>query len=152
MIRPTRDMSDRHEAFLAAIFDGRVTKGSGSHWTDQMDGKQARGSGETVFVWDGKSTIGKSIGVTREMWDKAVEQSQPHEITMLALRWYTNERLTDVGLDLAVVEATTLADLQRDSNEVVRLRERVEELTKSDLDRTPAEYNPEGVKTWRGNR
>lgn len=159
MIRPTRDMSERHEAFLADLFGGRMTKGSGSHWTDQMDGKQAKGSGEVVFVWDGKSTLGKGLTITMEMWAKAVEQSRPWETTMVALRWFTNDRLTHVGLDLAVVEATVLADLQRDANEVVALREEVarlrEQASYEDGVRTGVEddtYSPVGTQKWRGNR
>ena len=149
MIRPTRDMSERHESFLARLFGGRMTKGSGSHWTDQLDGKQARGSGEVVFAWDGKSTLGKSLSITEEMWLKAVEQTSAWETPMLALRWYRNDRLTDVGLDLAVVTATTLANLQQDANEVVRLREEVTALRQQVAAATPVrEYTPGGMTSW----
>ena len=156
MIRPTRDMSDRHESFLASIFKGRVTKGSGSHWSDQMDGKQARGSGETVFVWDGKSTLGKGLTVTVEMWNKAIEQSRAWEVPMLALRWYANERLDKVDLDLAVVRATVLADLQRDANEVVALREEIRDLRNRVAAENPGAVGADtyggATQSWRGNR
>lgn len=124
----TRMMSDAHENDLARLFEGRKTAGSGNQWKDQMDGKQAHGSGDYVFAWDGKSTLGKSVGVTRGMWAKAVEQTQGWEIPILPLRFYGNERLTVVDLDLAVIDVKVLATMQTDANEVVGLRERVSEL------------------------
>ena len=115
MSKTTRDMSDRHEEHLAALFEGRCTRGSGNQMNDQMDGKQAYRSAEYVFAWDGKSTLGQSIGVTREMWAKAQEQAH-WAIPILPLRFYANTRLTQVEADLVVIEAETLADLQRDAN------------------------------------
>lgn len=153
MIRPTRDMSERHESFLAALFSGRMTKGSGSHWSDQLDGKQARGSGETVFVWDGKSTLGKGLTVTVETWAKVIEQSRAWETPMMALRWYVNERLDKVALDLAVVEASVLADLQKDAAEVVALRDEVARLRAQVDDPNPAGTGYGQFQTaWRGSR
>lgn len=128
MTLTTRMMSDRHEDDLARLFEGRKTAGSGNQWRDQMDGKQAHGSGSYVFAWDGKSTLGKSVGITRAMWAKAIEQTQAWEIPVLPLRFYGNTRLTVVDLDLAVIDAKVLADLQHDANEVVGLRDRVAEL------------------------
>lgn len=148
-------MSDRHEAFLARLFEGRVTKGSGSHWTDQMDGKQARDSSHVVFVWDGKSTLGKGLTVTVEMWNKAIEQASVWEVPMLALRWYASERLDKVHLDLAVVEASVLAELQSEAKEVIALREEVARLKAKIADPNPSgagEYSAEGTHSWRGNR
>jgi hypothetical protein len=150
----TRMMSDRHEAFLASLFEGRMTKGSGSHWSDQLDGKQARGSGHLVFAWDGKSTLSKTISVGLEMWAKAVSQTRAWETPMLALRFYPTDRLDKVSLDLAIVEASVLADLQREAAEVVALRDRVAELEALvSPEGTPVpEYSPIGVKSWRGSR
>lgn len=129
MLRPTMDMSKRHEDFLAKVFAGRKTKGSGNQWTDQLDGKQARGSGELVFAWDGKSTLSKTLSIGLEMWAKAVSQTRQWETPMLALRFYTTDRLDRVALDLAVVQVEVLANLQHEAAEVVTLRDKVEAMT-----------------------
>lgn len=102
-------MAQKHEAFLADLFDGRQTRGSGSQWRDQTDGRNNRMTTPYAFAWDGKATLGKSIGVSREMWTKVVEQSGG-ERPMLPLRFYANERL-DVDLDLVVVSAYDLSEL-----------------------------------------
>ena len=112
----TRRMSDLHETYLADLLGGRRTRGSGNQSRDQMDGKNAYHSGAFVFAWDGKSTLGRSLSVSLDMWRKAREQS--HWATpLLGLRWYRNERLTEVALDLVVVEASVFADLLRAANE-----------------------------------
>lgn len=149
----TRMMSDRHESFLASLFEGRMTKGSGNQWTDQLDGKQARGSGHVVFAWDGKSTLSKTISIGLEMWAKALEQTRAWETPMLALRFYTNERLTGSALDLAIIEASVLADLQREAKEVIALREQVARL--QDLVTEPTvtgDTYGEATTSWRGSR
>ncbi len=115
MSKTTHDMASRHESHLAALFQGRMTRGSGNQARDQMDGKQVYRSQGYVFAWDGKSTLGKSIGVSREMWAKAQEQAH-WAIPILPLRFYANDRLTAVDADLVVIEADVLADLQRDAN------------------------------------
>ena len=38
----TRQLSDHHEKDAAAFFDGRIPKGSGAQWRDQLDGRQHR--------------------------------------------------------------------------------------------------------------
>lgn len=102
----TRDLSDRHEEFLAETFGGRRTPGSGNQFHRQMD---VRDSPDTplALAWDGKATLGKSVGVSREMWEKAREQAGS-EIPALALRWYASERL-DPALDLVVLSAQDFA-------------------------------------------
>lgn len=108
MKRPTtRQMSDRHEEDLARILDWRMTRGSGNQFNDQMDGKHDDGLWR--FAGDGKATFNKSIGVTREMWDKAVEQSHGKR-TLLPLRFYDDWRLT-VGLDLVVCDLHDIAEM-----------------------------------------
>ena len=102
-------MSDKHEEFLCTLFGGRQTKGSGNQWRDPTDGRNNRMVQSYAFAWDGKSTLGKSVGVTREMWAKVVEQAGG-ERPMLPLRFYDNERL-DVGLDLAVLNIYDLSDM-----------------------------------------
>jgi hypothetical protein len=110
----TRAMSDKHEEYLAELFGGRRTRGSGNQFNNQMDGRTHRKDVEFAFAWDGKSTHGESVGVSREMWTKAVEQSH-HERPMLALRWYDTDRL-DVGLDLVVITAEDMAELLERAN------------------------------------
>jgi hypothetical protein len=110
----TRKMSDAHEAWLVDLFGGRMTKGSGNQWHNQMDGRQNSRQQYYAFAWDGKATLGKSVGVTREMWKKAVQQAGA-ERPMLPLRWYDTEQLK-VGLDLVVVSADDLACLIKDAN------------------------------------
>lgn len=105
----TRAMSDKHEEFLVDLFGGRRTRGSGNQASNPMDGRHSRMSEVCAFAWDGKSTLGKSVGVTREMWEKAEEQSHG-ERPMLALRFYDTDRL-DVGLDLVVISAQDMAEL-----------------------------------------
>lgn len=107
-------MGKAHEEFLADLFGGRRTRASGAVWKDQMDGRASRFNVPFAFAWDGKSTRGKSIGVTREMWAKAVEQASG-ERPMLALRWYTTDRL-DVGEDLVVVSAHDFAEMLQQVN------------------------------------
>lgn len=119
----TSKMGQRHEAWIAENFEGRQTRGSGNQWKDPLDGRQDHDSGAYVFAWDGKSVMGKSVSVTRAMWAKVQEQAKPHEIPLMPLRFYDDERLTKVHADLVVIDARVLADLQRDANEVVALRE-----------------------------
>ena len=110
----TRKMSDAHEDWLVALLGGRKTKGSGNQWHNQMDGRVSSREAAYAFAWDGKSTLGKSVGVSLDMWDKAVEQALP-ERPMLPLRWYSNERL-DVRLDLVVMNAYDAAEMIEDAN------------------------------------
>ncbi len=105
----TRDMSDAHEIALVETLGGRRTRGSGNQSHNPMDGRLNRYEDDLAFAWDGKSTLGKSIGVTREMWEKAEEQALG-ERPMLALRWYDTERL-HVGLDLVAISLDDFAEL-----------------------------------------
>lgn len=105
----TRQMSDAHETFLAEILGARRTRGSGNQFVEQMDVRHS--DGEWRWAADGKSTFGKSIGVTREMWGKAVEQSHGRR-PLLPLRWYApgDNRLTPV-LDLVVADLHDFAEM-----------------------------------------
>lgn len=111
----SKKMGEVHERFLVNLFGGRKTKASGAVWNDQMDGRHSRRDQEFAFAWDGKSTLGKSIGVSRAMWEKAREQAAG-ERPMLALRWYENERL-DVGEDLVVLGAHDFAEMLEKVNQ-----------------------------------
>lgn len=102
-------MSDRHEAHLVEVLGGRANRGSGNQFNAPMDGRHDRREASVAFAWDGKSSYYRSIGVSREMWEKAEEQAHG-ERPMLALRFYDTDRL-DVGLDLAVISLDDLAEL-----------------------------------------
>lgn len=107
-LTPTRDLSDKHEADAVDFFGGRLTKGSGSTWRDKLDGRMHRLAQRVAFAWDCKATEGESIGVSRKMWAKTVEQAGG-ERPMLLLRFY-GPRLTP-GIDLAVLSWDDLAEL-----------------------------------------
>lgn len=107
-------MGDRHENDLVAALGGYKTRGSGAQWRDQMDGRLNRLVHRFAFAWDGKSTLARSISVTRAMWAKAREQASG-ERPMLALRFYDTEKL-DVGLDLVVLSLDDFTELLERAN------------------------------------
>jgi hypothetical protein len=140
----TRQMSDAHEVTLAKLLDGRRATGSGNQFNDQMDGRNQRYDQPYALAWDGKSTLGKSVGVSREMWLKAQQQAGG-ETPMLALRWYVDERLT-VGQDLVVLDLHDFVEIL----EAARRWEVVKECLSSGHETNPA-LHPQGVATscWR---
>lgn len=118
----TRDLSDKHEAWLADLLDGRITRGSGSTFADQMDGKNDRHTQHYALAWDGKATQSRSVGVSREMWGKAVQQS--HGLTpALALRFYGPGYGLTPELDLIAVEANDFAALLADARAYQAIKE-----------------------------
>lgn len=94
----TRQLSDKHEREVAGWLGARLARSSGNQFVDPMDGRHD--DGRWRFAFDGKATLGKSVGVTREMWWKAVDQAGSCR-PLLPLRFYDDYRLT-VGLDLVV--------------------------------------------------
>lgn len=99
-----KKMGDTHEKFLVELLGGRQTKGSGNQWQNQMDGRHNHyADGEDSFAWDGKSTLGQSISITRDMIRKAREQAAS-ESPMLAFRFYRNHQL-EVDFDWVAVQA-----------------------------------------------
>lgn len=103
-------MGDAHEEFLAELFGGRMSRGSGNQWRNPMDGRHNRFTEPFAFAWDGKSTLGLGVSVTRAMWTKAVEQAEG-ERPMLGLRFYENGEL-EVSHDLVVMTAHDAAELR----------------------------------------
>lgn len=118
-------MSEAHEHDLAEWLGGRQAKGSGNQFNDQMDGRHDRYQQRFSFAWDGKATRGKSISVTRAMWDKAVEQAGG-ERPMLPLRFYDTDRLA-IGEDLAVVGLHDLIEMR---DIAIELADRLEHIRK----------------------
>lgn len=105
----TRNMSDKHERFLQELFGGRLTPGSGNGFANQMDVRNNREDPLPLAI-DGKSTFGKSIGVTEEMWEKALEQAG--DLTpILALRWYAKDNTLTPKRDLVVLDAHDFAEM-----------------------------------------
>lgn len=113
--RTTRKMSSRHEDDLVAILGGERTRNSGAVWSDQADGHQTGLDQHWKFAWDGKSTLGGSIGVTRIMLEKLRQQCRGLE-PALPLRWYRDDRLTMVDEDWIAVETETFAQILSDAN------------------------------------
>jgi hypothetical protein len=104
-----RRMSDAHERDLVRALGGRRTRGSGNQFANPMDGRHDRYEAPVAFAWDGKSTRTASITVTRQMWEKAMQQAHG-ERPMLALRYYDSDRL-DVARDLVVISLHDLVEL-----------------------------------------
>lgn len=124
-------MGDMHEAYIADLFGQRQTRGSGNQWRDQMDSKHDRTECVFAFANDGKSTLGKSIGVTRAMWAKAVEQAGG-ERPMLTLRWYTDASLTKVDIDLATFDALDAAEMREAAEAWHKAKPILESLVEAD--------------------
>lgn len=97
-----QQMADSHEADIAEWIGGRQTKGSGNQWHSQMDAKNGINKVPFPIAGDGKATLSKSVGVSREMWRKAEEQSFG-EIPALFLRFYRDQTLRTVDQDLVVL-------------------------------------------------
>ncbi|MFJ4902817.1 hypothetical protein [Streptomyces sp. NPDC088727] len=102
-------MGDHHENHLAETLGMRQTRGSGNQWRDQMDAKHDRTSTQYAFAVDGKSTLAKSISISRDMWAKAVEQAGG-ERPMLGLRFYDTAALK-VHADLVACDLLDFAEL-----------------------------------------
>lgn len=116
-----KKMGDAHEAFLCDLLGGRQTKGSGNQWTNPMDGRGNRLTEGFAFAWDGKSTLGQSVAVSRNMWQKAREQAGG-ERPMVAVRFYDNEAL-DVHADLIAVNAHDFAEVLEAANQMAAIKE-----------------------------
>ncbi|MDQ1041447.1 hypothetical protein QFZ75_007949 [Streptomyces sp. V3I8] len=104
-----KDMGDAHEAHLAETLGMRQTRGSGNQWRDPIDARHNRLDTAYAFAVDGKSTLAKSISITRTMWEKAVEQAGG-EKPMLGLRFY-DDGARKVHADLAACDLLDFAEL-----------------------------------------
>lgn len=103
-------MAELHEAFLAELNGGVQSKASGSQWTDPGDGRNNRMTEDFAFAWDGKSTCGETIAVSRAMIAKIREQAGG-ERPQLGLRFYATWRLDEVTEDWVAVPAADWAEL-----------------------------------------
>jgi hypothetical protein len=107
-------MSLKHEADLAEWFGTRANPGSGNQFNRQGDGRNNAHEQEFAFCWDGKATLGTSIGVTRLMLKK-IKQQAHRERPMVALRFYNNDRFTE-SEDWAVIPMDDLRELIERAN------------------------------------
>lgn len=107
--RTTRDLSDRHELFLAELFGGNRTRGSGNQSNQPLDVRMDR-SEPFALGFEGKSTRKASLSVPLATWTKLVEQA--HGLRpALALRFYADDNRLAVVKDLVVLDAHDLAEL-----------------------------------------
>lgn len=104
----TRQMSDDHEDHFTRLLGMRLARSSGNQFNDPMDGRHDEGAWR--FAGDGKSTFGASIGVSRAMWDKAIEQSHGAR-PLLPLRFYRPDHTLTPELDLVVCDLNDLAEM-----------------------------------------
>jgi hypothetical protein len=97
----SHDMACIHETFLARLFGGRRSKGSGNLPNDQADGRNRRFETSHPLSWEAKATAKKSYAVSVATWDKLVEQAGA-EIPVLALRFVDQpregNRISDIDL------------------------------------------------------
>lgn len=101
----TQQMGDAHEVDISEWTKGIQQKSSGNQWHAQGDTKNGEFLVPYPITSDGKSTMGKMIAISRDMWDKIVDQTF-NQNPALFLRFYRPDetRLT-VDLDLAVTRA-----------------------------------------------
>lgn len=107
-------MADAHEADMADLIDGKVQKGSGNQWHAQGDLKNGEHLVAYPITGEGKATLGKGHTITREMWGKLVEQTFSQN-PALFLRWYRDESLRQVDIDLAVTSVSLFSLILRDA-------------------------------------
>jgi hypothetical protein len=97
-------MSDSHEMWVKDQIQGGLTKGSGSQWHAQLDAKNGTRDIPFPIGAEAKATLGKSLSITRDLWDKIREQCFG-EIPTWWGRFYRDENLHIVDLDLVAMEA-----------------------------------------------
>lgn len=120
-------MGRHHEDWVCDVLGATRSPASGSQWQNPGDGRQNQLISEFAFGFDCKSTLGKSIGVSRAMWEKIRLQAGATR-PMVPLRFYDNERL-DVALDLFVVSADDHLEM---AEKIRQLTARVAELEAPD--------------------
>lgn len=103
-------MGELHEIYLAEIFGGRKSRGSGNQWDDPADGRNDHTTTPFAFAWDGKSTTGTSITITEAMIEKIRDQAGG-ERPAIGLRWYGNQALTLVDEDWVLITAADMEEL-----------------------------------------
>lgn len=108
----TRQMSDAQEEHIAEVFGVRRTRGSGNQFRDQMDDRGHRMDEAVALAFDGKSTLGDSIGIKKSELDKADEQAYG-EAPVMAYRFYDDWTLRNFQDRYLLTENTLLELVQR---------------------------------------
>jgi hypothetical protein len=121
-------MSQKHEGFVAEELGGRKTKASGSQFNDQTDGRGDRYSEHISLAWDCKATHAKSMGISREMLHKLVQQAGG-DVPILPIRFYEDTRLRNYE-DWVIIRFATLVEMK----EMAEYGYRVKEIVKMVLD------------------
>lgn len=103
-------MGDLHEKYLAELTGSRQSKASGAKFDDKADGRGNHLLDEWAVCFDGKSTRGLGINITREMLAKIIDEAHG-ERPMIGLRFYDNDRLDRIGFDWVAIEAQHFAEL-----------------------------------------
>jgi hypothetical protein len=125
-------MGDAHEADIAEWIGGSQQKASGSQWHNQGDAKNNERKVPFPITADGKSTLGKSIGVSLFMWRKIVEQTFG-QIPTLFLRFYKDESLRTVVQDLVVLDRRDFVEILEAARQWEQQREQLIEIVKKDV-------------------
>lgn len=116
-------LAAQHEQWLAHTLGGRQTRGSGSQWRDQGDGKHTVGE-RFRFFWDGKCTRAQSLSVTVGMWRKVASQAGWNR-PLLPLRWYRSDS-GEVELDLVAMAPADFLELRAGAQRAALFQERLQ--------------------------
>lgn len=101
-------MADAHEEHVAELVGGRIPRGSGNQWRDQLDVKHDSRD-PMGFAMDAKSTRKKSFSVSLKIWEKLVEQGYGQR-PALPIRFYPEHGLKP-ELDLVVLTLDDFAEM-----------------------------------------
>lgn len=117
-------MADSHELWIGEQIKGHQPKGSGSQWHAQLDAKNGTKNTPFPIGADGKATLGKSLSITRDIWAKLREQCFG-EIPTWWGRFYQDETLRTVDLDLVALEAEDFRQILEAARKWVEHEEQV---------------------------
>lgn len=105
----TTEMARLHEEHAAKMLGGTRHRGSGNQWQAQTDGDTPHDE-PFAFRIECKSTKGQGLAVTLSMIEKAIDQGQG-DIPVIPLRWYANDKLTEVAADWMAVKDVDLSEI-----------------------------------------
>ena len=118
-------MGQLHEEYAAQMLGGAVTRGSGNQWQDPNDTRDNHLSVPFALSVQCKSTLGSGLTITREIRDKAVQESGG-ELPAIALRWYPNERLDHLSVndDWTALRTADLSEILATARRLVEFETR----------------------------
>lgn len=129
----SESLYERHEReFADQMPGGRQTIASGRFY-EKLDVTTELDGGLWRYLYSLKSSSGKGIRVTRELWGEAERAALEHSSNMrpaLGLRLYGKNRAplskTRVDIDLVAVDVYDWAELLEDHRRLLRAHERSE--------------------------